>query len=188
MATATAILGFYTLVAGWVLAHGAAHLAELAGLSALARWALADGLARDLTFALAFALLTLATVAEGVRRGIERWSRRLMPALLLLLVLLIGYVLRQPEAGAGLAAYLLPEPSRLVRADLLLSAMGQAFFSLSLGVGTMLVYGSYLPRGESLPLAGALVTALDLGIAFLAGLLVLPALFVAAGHGRGGGG
>ncbi len=88
-------------------------------------------------------------------------------------------MLFQPGALRGLRLYLVPDLSRLTDPGLLVNAMGQAFFSLSLGVGTMLIYGSYLSREEDLPAVGALVTAVDIAVAFLAGLLILPALFVA---------
>jgi len=79
----------------------------------------------------------------------------------------------------GLEHYLVPDFSQMSDPKLIVSAMGQAFFSMSLGVGTMLIYGSYIRSDENLPLVGALVTLTDTGIAFLAGLLVLPAMFVA---------
>ena len=102
-----------------------------------------------------------------------------MPVLMGLLCLLIAYVVAQPGAMEGLKVYLLPDMSRVFEPSLIISAMGQAFFSLSLGVGTMLVYGSYLSRDDSLPRLGAIVTVVDVGIAFIAGLLILPAMYVA---------
>ena len=79
----------------------------------------------------------------------------------------------------GLRHYLVPDFSQITDPNLIVSAMGQAFFSMSLGVGTMLVYGSYIRADENLPTVGALVTLTDTSVAFLAGLLVLPAIFVA---------
>jgi NSS family neurotransmitter:Na+ symporter len=102
-----------------------------------------------------------------------------MPSLLVLLVSLIIYVLTQEGAVAGLKHYLVPDFSQITNPDLMVSALGQAFFSMSLGVGTMLIYGSYIGPNENLPRVGTLVTLTDTGIAFLAGLLVLPAMFVA---------
>src|SRR5690625_7512799 len=84
---------------------------------------------------------------------------------------------------AGLHTYLVPDFDQLTDPALLLSAMGQAFFSLSLGVGTLLIYGSYLSKKESLPRLGVAVTLLDVGIAFTAGLLIIPAMYVAQHHG-----
>src|SRR5690606_31894771 len=144
--TSSAILGFYALVAGWVLSHLGAESARLAGWQTSASWLSQGSIARDLGCALVFSLLTVAVVSGGVKAGIERWSERIMPALVILLMVLIGYVLLQPGASAGLRLYLVPDLSRALHPQLILSALGQAFFSLSLGVGTMLIYGSYLPR------------------------------------------
>lgn len=176
---ASAVLMFYTLVAGWVIAHLLAAAFAIVGLTGPAQWFSAGSLMRDLFCAGIFALLTIVVVSQGVHRGIERWSTRLLPALLVLSLALTAYVLFQPGAMAGLALYLVPDFSRILEPQLLVSAMGQAFFSLSLGVGTMLIYGSYLRQDENLPTIGALVTVVDALVAFLAGLLILPAMFVA---------
>lgn len=175
---ASLILSFYAIVAGWMVAHLADPFAVLFGSNDTAVWLTGDSTARNFTFTAIFSGLTMLIIASGVEKGIERWSTLLMPALIILLLLLIVYVLTQPGAIRGLEAYLMPDFS-LLSPQLLLSAMGQAFFSLSLGVGTMLIYGSYLSRQESLPRLGALVTLIDVGIAFTAGLLILPAMYVA---------
>ena len=78
---------------------------------------------------------------------------------------------------------MVPDFSRLTEPALLVDAMGQAFFSLSLGVGTMLIYGSYISKEENLPVTGGLVALLDIGIAVLAGLLILPAMYAALENG-----
>src|SRR5690625_5686661 len=105
--------------------------------------------------------LNIWIVDRGVQAGIEAWSTRLMPLLLAILLGLIIYVLLQPGAMAGLHTYLVPDFDQLTDPALLLSAMGQAFFSLSLGVGPVLIYGSYLMKMESLPRLGVAVTLLD---------------------------
>ena len=84
-----------------------------------------------------------------------------------------------PGASNGWRVYLTPDFSQLLNPKLLIDALGQAFFSLSLGVGTMMVYGSYINKTENLPKLGASVALVDIGIAFLAGLLVIPAMYVA---------
>ena len=124
-------------------------------------------------------VLTGLIINAGVEQGIEKWSRRLMPSLLILLVALIAYVLTREGASEGLRHYLVPDFSQMTNPDLIVSALGQAFFSMSLGVGTMLIYGSYIRSDANLPMVGSLVTLTDTGIAFLAGLLILPAMFVA---------
>ena len=154
-------------------------LASVVGLSTLSSWLTDFSLGRNLAFAGLFISLTALVISAGVEQGIERWSQRLMPSLFVLLVGLILYVLTQPGAMQGLQHYLVPDFSQMSNPNLIVSAMGQAFFSMSLGVGTMLIYGSYIRADENLPLVGTLVTLTDTGVAFLAGLLVLPAMFVA---------
>ena len=134
---------------------------------------------RNVGFSALFVLLTVLIISAGVEQGIEKWSVRLMPSLFILMSVLIIYVLTQEGAVEGLKHYLIPDFSQITNPDLIVSAMGQAFFSMSLGVGTMLVYGSYIRADENLPTVGALVTLTDMSVAFLAGLLVLPAIFVA---------
>jgi neurotransmitter:Na+ symporter, NSS family len=181
--TASLILAFYGIVAGWMLAFFIASLARLAGFDAAATWLTGFSIERNLLFMLGFIALTIAIVSAGVKNGIEKWSERLMPSLLVILVLLIAYVLTLDGAMDGLRAFLLPDLSRALEPKLIIIAMGQAFFSLSLGVGTMLVYGSYIGRNENLPRLGLAVTLVDIGIAVIAGMLILPAMYVALNNG-----
>jgi len=138
---------------------------------------------RNLLFCAVFMLLTVGIVSGGVVNGIERWSVRLMPTLFVIMLLLFGYVMTQQGALEGLKVYLLPDFSQALNPDLLISAMGQAFFSMSLGVGTMLIYGSYVSHSENLPRLGAAVSLVDIGVAVLAGLLIIPAMYVALHNG-----
>ncbi len=181
--TVSLILSFYAIVSGWMLAYFLSSFSELMGWTSPAAWLTSGSAERDAIFTLIFVALTIYVVTAGVRRGIERWATRLMPSLLLILLILIVYVLTLDGATDGLRAYLVPDFSRITDPRLLLSAMGQAFFSLSLGVGTMLIYGSYLSRRENLPTVGGLVALLDVGIAVMAGLLILPAMYVALAGG-----
>ena len=180
---ASLILSFYAIVAGWMMAFCIASLATLAGADSLALWLTDFSLERNILGMVAFMGLTVAIIARGVQDGIERWSSRLMPVLLLTLLLLVVYVLTLDGAMDGLRVYLLPDFGRALAPDLILKALGAAFFSLSLGVGTMLIYGSYLDDRQNLPLVGGLVTGVDIGIAVLAGFLVLPAMYVALHNG-----
>ena len=102
-----------------------------------------------------------------------------MPALLIILVTLILYVLTLDGAIDGVKAYLIPDFARVMNPNLIVSAMGQAFFSLSLGVGTMLIYGSYVSDRENIVSLGRSVTLLDISIAVIAGMLVIPSMYVA---------
>jgi len=179
MVTASLILCFYSIVAGWMIAFLLEPVTVTFNLPALGSWLTDFSLSRNIGFSALFVLLTVLIISSGVEQGIEKWSQRLMPALFVLFAGLIIYVLTQEGAMAGLKVYLVPDFSQMSDPKLIVSAMGQAFFSMSLGVGTMLVYGSYISGDENLPLVGALVTLTDMGVAFLAGLLVLPAMFVA---------
>ena len=179
MITAGLILSFYSIVAGWMLAFMLEPLTAILGLGDISQWLTDFSLARNVGFAAIFVLLTVLIISAGVEQGIEKWSSRLMPSLFILMIGLILYVLTQDGAMAGLKHYLVPDFSQITNPKLIVSAMGQAFFSMSLGVGTMLVYGSYIRADENLPVVGALVTLTDTSVAFLAGLLVLPAIFVA---------
>lgn len=181
--TVSLILSFYTIVSGWMIAFFIDPLSRLLGLDGVAAWLTTDGVVRDAIFVVVFMGLTVFVISAGVKDGIEKWASRLMPSLIVILFLLILYVLTLPGAAEGLRLYLLPDFQRVANASLLINAMGQAFFSLSLGVGTMLIYGSYVSKRENLTSLGSWVALLDVGIAFLAGLLILPAMMVAQQHG-----
>ncbi|WP_116473676.1 sodium-dependent transporter [Zobellella maritima] len=177
------VLTFYAIVAGWLLAFLLATVTRMLGWQAATDWLQAFGLWRNILGTLVFYLLTILVVQAGVRAGIERWSARLMPALLVLFLLLFGYILTQDGAGEGLRHYLVPDFSKIMEPSLLISAMGQAFFSLTIGGCSMLMYGSYLSKKESIPATAFQVTLLDTGVALLAGLVILPAMFVAMRNG-----
>jgi len=177
--TVTLILSFYAVVSGWMFALFVEPVARVFGLTSIAEWLESDSTERNVIALVLFMLLTISIINAGVQDGIEKWARRLMPALITILIALSLYVFTLPGASEGLQAYLIPDFTRVASAELLVDAMGQAFFSLSLGVGTMLVYGSYLSKEENLPVIGGLVALLDVGIAVLAGLLILPAMYVA---------
>ncbi len=181
--TASFILSFYGVVAGWMLGFTAAYPLDVVGLTEAATWFETFGTPRNLLLMGLFMAMTTGIVIGGVHDGIERWSVRLMPALIITLVALAVYVLTLDGAVDGLKVYLLPDFSKIWSGDLILNALGSAFFSLSLGVGTMLIYGSYISDDEHLPSVGAQVALIDVGIAVLAGFLILPAMYVALERG-----
>ncbi len=183
LVVASFILSFYAIVAGWMMAHCLGSLATLIGAENFRAWFMDFSLQRNLLFMLLFMGATAGIISAGVQNGIERWSSRLMPILLLTMLALAIYVLTLDGAMQGLRVYLLPDFSAALAPSLVINAMGAAFFSLSLGVGTMLIYGSYLSDRESLPIVGGLVTGVDIAIAVLAGFLVLPAMYVALHNG-----
>ncbi len=181
--TVSFIFTFYAIVSGWFVAYALEPLAHMMGSTQGAAWLSDFSVSRNLIFTLLFALLSLYVVCQGLEQGIEKWSRRLMPLLLSMLLLLTLYMLLQPGAGAGLKAYLIPDFSRVLQGKVLIGALGQSFFSLSLGAAVMMIYGSYLSRQASIPVLAAQVTLLDTSVAFLAGLLILPAMYVAQHNG-----
>lgn len=177
------LLSFYSIVAGWMLAFALAAVFKGVGLTDASQWLTSNSISRNLLFTLAFVVMTAFVIMSGVKEGIERWSKRLMPALFIMLIGLIIYMSTLPGAAQGFKTYLVPDFSKISDPHLVVAAMGQAFFSLSIGVGSMMVYGSYLKKGESLGKLTGFVAVLDTLVAFLAGLLIIPALFVAQAAG-----
>ena len=183
IATVSVILSFYAIIASWMIAHFLGSCAEILGMTELANWFVEFSLPRNLIFMVVFMALTAGIITAGVHDGIERWSSRLMPILIATLFLLAAYVLTLDGAMEGLRVYLLPDFNAVLSPQLIIRAMGAAFFSLSLGVGTMLVYGSYVPDQGKLPALGGWVTGVDIIIAVTAGFVVLPAMYVALHNG-----
>ncbi|TMP20391.1 sodium-dependent transporter [Pseudoalteromonas sp. S2721] len=177
------ILSFYAIVAGWMLSATLEPAAQLVGQEQASTWLSEQSLSRNLILTATFIILTVAIISKGVENGIEKWSKRLMPALLGILFMLIIYVMTQDGAMAGLKAYLVPDFSSILNPELLVNALGQAFFSLSLGTSVMIIYGSYISKKENLVSLGAYVTLIDVFIAFVAGLLIIPAMYVAQAQG-----
>lgn len=177
------ILSFYAIVAGWMLSATLEPVAQLASQEQAGTWLSEQSLSRNLLFTAAFIILTVSIISKGVENGIEKWSKRLMPALLGILFMLIIYVMTQDGAMEGLKAYLVPDFSSILNPELLVNALGQAFFSLSLGTSVMIIYGSYISKKENLVSLGAYVTLIDVFIAFVAGLLIIPAMYVAQAQG-----
>ncbi|WP_413110438.1 sodium-dependent transporter [Thaumasiovibrio sp. DFM-14] len=180
--TASGILSFYIILAGWLVGFLISPILEILGMHNAAAWLESFSTARNLLLMGLFMYATIFIVKSGVAEGIERWSTRLMPILIALFIVLIGYIFTQEGAMDGLKMFLIPDFSH-IDAGLIHSALGQAFFSLSLGACTMMVYGSYLKKDANIPKTAAQVTCIDTFIAFIAGLLILPAMFVAQNNG-----
>ena len=178
--TSSIILSFYTIVAGWTVAQFVAALLTPLISESARDLLVSQSQTSNIFFILIFSLITIAVVARGVSGGIERVSKIMMPTLFIALIVLTGYILTLNGALIGLRVYLVPNFHDILNPDIALDALGQAFFSLSLGVGCMITYGSYLNHDENLPRIGAFVTLVDCGVAFLAGLLIIPVLFVAS--------
>lgn len=181
--TATLICTFYTILSGWFVSFAAAPLAQMAGADGVADWLMQFSLSRNLIFTLIFTAMVVVVIRQGVQQGIERWSKRLMPLLLAILILGALYIMTLPGATAGLSALLIPDFNRVWDADVLMGALGQTFFSLTVGTGAMMVYGAYLNRQENIGKLTAYVTLTDTSVAFLAALMIIPAMYVAQHNG-----
>ncbi len=175
------ILSFYAVIAGWTLGYLFKSLtgrlnqatvesaAEVFTAFSASPW-------QQILFLLIFMVLTMYIISRGVSGGIEKYAKILMPMLLIILALLLARSLTLPGVGEGLRFYLKPDFSKLSPA-VFLAATGQAFFSLSLGMGTMITYGSYIGKKENLPGAAGWIVACDVMIALLAGFIIFPAVF-----------
>lgn len=175
------ILAFYTAVAGWTLEYIYQILAGgIQGKSSAELTVMFDSFrSESLRPALWFSIFLLATagiVLGGVRKGIEKSTKVLMPLLFILLILMCIKSLTLPGAGKGVEFLFRPDFSKITGTTVLM-ALGQAFFSLSIGMGTLITYGSYIPADNKLASTAVQVSMLDLFIAVLAGLAIFPAVF-----------
>jgi NSS family neurotransmitter:Na+ symporter len=175
------ILSYYSVVAGWTLAYVWKSVAgEFVGASAIEINQLFASFKGDWRLvALSHTLfmgLTVFVVARGVERGLEQAVRFMVPALVLLMLALLGYSINSGHFGEGLAFMFTPDFDRLGW-DGVLAAMGQAFFTLSIGMGAIMAYGAYLPPETSITGASAAVVTSDTLIAVLAGLVIFPLVF-----------
>ncbi|SOC20980.1 sodium-dependent transporter [Thalassospira xiamenensis] len=181
VAAAFIILSFYSVVAGWTISYmvksitGALAIEDPAALGSIFGGFISDPVSPLIYHAL-FMALTIFVVLAGVGSGIERASKILMPALFALLLILIVRSVTLPGAGEGIAFLLSPDFSKVTWTTVS-EALSQAFFSLSLGMGAMITYGSYLSKKENIASSAGWVTLLDTSVAVMAGLLILPAVF-----------
>ena len=178
--TSTIILGFYAVVAGWCLQYlYASIVGQLQGDAGYVLsyfQAFSSDPVKPSLWAVAFVVLTHLVIVRGVKSGIERASKILMPLLLILLVIIVVASCLLPGAGEGIRFLLLPDFSK-VSSNVLLEALGQAFFSLSLGTACLCTYASYFSRDTNLLASAGQIALLDTGIAILAGLMIFPAAF-----------
>jgi len=180
------ILSFYNIVAGWVLGYfvemmlGNFAIGEQFGEYVM-------DIAEVGGYTIAFLIATAYIVSQGVTKGIEKASKILMPVLLAIILVLTVYAMTMDGAMEGITFYLVPNFSK-INLNVIYRALGQSFFSLSLGLGALMTYGSYLSRKENIISAGAMITLADVGIAFLAGLMIFPFVFSQGIHPEGGAG
>ncbi|KIL42586.1 sodium-dependent transporter [Jeotgalibacillus soli] len=178
---AVIILSFYSVVGGWILSYLVRSMTgELSGLSQAEYGALFESIianpAEVLIAQLIFMVMTIAVVQGGIQNGIERASKYMMPALLILFIILAVRSLSLEGAMEGVRYLFIPDWSYFSGETMLL-ALGQAFFALSVGVSVMITYASYLNENENLGQSALSVAALNILISILAGLVIFPAVF-----------
>lgn len=177
------ILPYYCVVGGWVTKY---LFTSVAGeITVLAQESFFDGFisqnGQPLLWFGVFLGLTALVVWLGVEKGIEKLSKWLMPLLVLLNLVVVGFVLLLPGAGEGVAYYLKPDFSRF-SINTVLAAMGQLFYSMSLSMGTMIAFGSYMKDDVNIHSSVRQIEWFDTGVAFLSGLMVVPAVFALSGE------
>lgn len=171
------ILSYYSVIAGWTMRYALDAARGGFGDDAGAYFMrVGTGMPAVITHLL-FMGITVAIVLGGIKKGLERTAVILMPLLFLLLVGLAIWAGTLSGGGEGYAYYLKPQLAELLDPTIITSAAGQAFFSLSLGMGALMTYASYLSSKENLGREAATVAVTDFGVAFVAGLLVFPIIF-----------
>ena len=190
------ILSYYSVIAGWALAYVVrAAIGAFTGIDAAGVGEMFNGLVgvpeRVLAWHTLFMLMCMFVVAKGVKAGLERAVTYMMPALFLLLLVLVGYAMNSGSFAQGLEFLFKPDFRKLIyhcevvaglqQCELsgrpLATALGHAFFTLSLGMGAIMVYGSYMPRKASIAGASILIAGLDTLVALLAGMAIFPVVF-----------
>jgi len=175
------ILSYYSVVAGWTIAYifktplGLLNYSDPKELAEMFGKFVGDPI-QPIIYHAIFMALTVLIVVSGIEKGIERWCKILIPALFLILIVLIVRAVTLPGALKGIEFYLAPDFSK-IDTKVLNAALGQAFFSLSLGMGCIMTYASYFPREENAPKSVIWVVSMDTLAAFLGGLAVMPAVF-----------
>ncbi len=175
------IISYYSVIAGWTLAYifraMGGHFEGLTGESAGELFAALTGdPERLLAWHTVFMVMTTMVVSRGVKSGLEQANRVLMPTLFLLLLALVGYAMTSGQFLRGVEFLLVPDFSELTRGSVI-QAMGQAFFTLSLGMGAIMMYGSYLPRSASILRSSLIIASLDTLVSIVAGLAIFPIVF-----------
>lgn len=175
------ILSYYSVIAGWSIAYifkaffGAFSGGDAKDMQELFATFTGSPLSLGFWHTL-FMVLTMAIVSRGVQSGLEKTVRLLMPGLFVLLMLLVGYAMTTGAYDRGIDFLFKPDFSK-IDANAILTAMGHAFFTLSLGMGAIMAYGAYLPSGISIAKTSLIVAAADTTVALLAGIAIFPVVF-----------
>lgn len=173
------IMGFYPVIGGWVLKY--VQLYAFGGFSEGTEFGEVFGAFTNsnesVFWHFLFMVLTVGIVVAGVKNGIEKANRILMPALVVMIIFIAGFSLTLDGASAGLSFMFSPTWASFADSSVWLAALGQAFFSLSLGMGALITYASYLRKSDRLPSTAVSVVTFDTLIAVLAGIMIFPAVF-----------
>lgn len=179
------ILGFYSVVAGWCIYYLGLALSDnvIADSDTIERTFvdLTQGTWIPIVMSFAFILMTHGIIVRGVQGGIEKTSKILMPILFLLLILLVGASCSLPGAWKGISFLFMPDFSKLT-ANVVFEALGQAFFSISLGTACLCTYAAYFKEDTNLLKSSMQIISIDCGVAILAGLMIFPAAFSVGVH------
>lgn len=180
------IVPYYCVIGGWVTKYLTAYATGSAG-------SLTDGGGyftsfiangpESVVFMLVFMAITYFIVALGVNKGLEKANLIMMPALIIVAAVIAVYAMTQPGAVDGLAFYLIPDFSKF-SPELVIAALGQTFFTLSLAMGIMVTYGSYLDKSTKLTSSVGQIAGSTFGVSLLAGFMIIPSTFVAMGSGE----
>jgi NSS family neurotransmitter:Na+ symporter len=175
------ILSYYNVVAGWAFGYFIETVFGSLLIETEYRnffGSFVNSIADNIIYSFGFLFVTALAVHRGIQKGIEQANKILMPALLSILIGLIIYSLTLPRAIEGIRFYLIPDFSE-ISPQTIFDALRLSFFTLSLGVGGLMTYGSYLKKDENIVYASSVVTWADTIIAFLAGLMIFPLVFSA---------
>lgn len=170
------ILAYFSVIAGWTLRYAIDGLTGFSGSYAFRFAEVSSGMPA-VAFHLILMIVTIAVVYRGIRKGIEQVSLILMPLLFILLVGLVVWVATLPGSDRGYEFYLQPSFSEILNPTVIKQAAAQAFLSLSVGMGIMITYSSYLDKKHDLGQEAVTVSMFDFSVAFIGGLVVFPIIF-----------
>ncbi len=171
------ILSYYSVIAGWTMRYAVDAVRNAIPSDTGAYFGAVSAGGDALAAHFLFMAMTVAIVMRGVKGGLERANLVMMPLLFLILVGLALWAMALPNGGPGYAYYLRPDVAKLLDRQILAAGAGQAFFSLSLGMGGMMTYASYLRSKSNLAFEATRIALTDFGVAFVAGLIVFPVIF-----------
>ncbi|MDO4483695.1 MAG: sodium-dependent transporter [Clostridia bacterium] len=176
------IVPYYSVIGGWVIKYLAAYCAGQGAMLAEDGYFtqfITGGLSAEVCFII-FMLMTVAVIFCGLRSGVERVSKMMMPVLVVLAVIIMGYSVTRPGALAGVKYFLVPQVENFSWMTIV-TAMGQMFYSLSIAMGILITFGSYMKDDVSIEKSTESVEIFDTGIAVMAGLIIIPAVFAFSG-------